>query len=531
MKSQICNIRKKRIAQSVFVLIVLLIFVIAGCVMGPKLTPEDRKRDIQFLADWARDYSPLVELNEKHKGTPSYEVLLPKYVEFAEQAQSNEEFYQVVWGYFSVIGASGHAYLHPDNNMKWASVGSLLGICKYGITPWQFQQARYWPKLAGNLSTRAHPPFQVEGKEGRYFTGDDWQYEGTTISKGSEILKVNGLTCSRYLDFIKENTSLKYDAYPKGRADYFLMIIDEGPSFKGWRVDFGLTDGSVLEAFVPKVKGFPASKEEKVRTAEPKTNCMCLELADDIGYIRIKSFMGSPLDFLFKQFIKKDRKKIKAFLERSGGKYEKLIIDVRNNSGGDPVYFYDNLIRPFLDQSVTYKHTVGLKRRFLKDTKPSVLRELRKALVPKYVINIKEVMPPEGFDNKKWIFYEIRRRLEPTKPYTFNGEIFILINAGCFSACDDYANTIKRIGIATLAGQRTGGAGGIGYCMTPFVRLPQSGMVFALDIHLPLNPDGSFTALHGLEPDIELPDADPPKSITKEYLLKDMWIQKIINDL
>jgi len=27
-------------------------------------------------------------------------------------------------------------------------------------------------------------------------------------------------------------------------------------------------------------------------------------------------------------------------------------------------------------------------------------------------------------------------------------------------------------------------------------------------IHLPLNPDGSFTALHGLEPDIELPDAD-----------------------
>jgi hypothetical protein len=531
MKNQICSIRKKHIAQSVFVFIVLLIFVIAGCMTAPKLTPEDRKRDIQFLADWARDYSPLVELNEKHKGTLSYEALLPKYVEFAEQAQSNEEFYQVVWGYFSVIGASGHAYLLPDSPLKWASVGSLLGICKYGITPWQFQQARYWPKLAGNLSTRAHPPFQVEGKEGRYFTGDDWQYNGTTIPKGSEILKVNGMNCSCYLDFIKENTSLKYDAYPKGWADYFLMIIDEGPAHKGWQVDFGLSDGSMLEAFVPKVEGFPASKEVKVHTIEPKANCTCLELADDVGYIRIKSFMGSPLDFLFKQFIKKDRKKIKAFLERSGGKYEKLIIDVRNNSGGDPVYFYDNLIRPFLDQSVTYGHTVGLKRRFLEDTKPSVLRELRKVMVPKYVTDIKEVKPPEGFDNKKWIFYEITRRLAPTKPYTFNGEIFILINAGCFSACDDYANTIKRIGIATLAGRTTGGAGGIGYCMTPFVRLPQSGMVFALDIHLPLNPDGSFTALHGLEPDIGLPDADPPKSITKEDLLKDMWIQKIINDL
>jgi hypothetical protein len=531
MKNLKCIIYKRHFSQFFIIVGFLFFLILAGCVMAPKLTPEDRKRDIQFLADWARDYSPLVELNEKHKGTPSYEALLPKYLEFAEQVQSNEDFYQVVWGYFSVIGASGHAYLLPDNVLKWASVGSLLGVCKYGVTSRQFQQARYWPKLAGNLSTRAHPPFDVEGKDGRYFTGDDWQYDGTTIPKGSEILKVNGMTCSRYLDHIKTNTLLKYDAYPKGWTNYFLMIIDEGPSFKGWQVDFDLSDGSVLEAFVPKVKGFPTSKEEKIRTAEPKANCTCLELAEDVGYIRIRSFQRHPLDYLFKRFIKKERKQIKAFLERSRGKYSKLIIDVRNNSGGDPQYFYDNLIRPFLDQPVTYRHTVGLKRRFLKDTKPSVLRELRKALVPKYVIDIKEVMPPEGFDSKRWIFYEITRRLEPAEPYTFNGEIFILINAGCFSACDDYANTIKRIGTATLAGQRTGGAGGIGYCMTPFARLPQSGMVFALDIHLPLNPNGSFTALHGLEPDIELPDADSPKSITKEDLLKDEWIKKVIAEL
>jgi hypothetical protein len=50
-------------------------------------------------------------------------------------------------------------------------------------------------------------------------------------------------------------------------------------------------------------------------------------------------------------------------------------------------------------------------------------------------------------------------------------------------------------------------------------------------IHLPLNPDGSFTALHGPESDIELPDADPPKSITTEDLLKDEWTKKIITGL
>jgi C-terminal processing protease CtpA/Prc len=296
-------------------------------------------------------------------------------------------------------------------------------------------------------------------------------------------------------------------------------------------VDFGLPDGHTLSAFVPKVKGFPAPAEEKIRTTEPQENCTCLELTDDVGYIRIRSFMGHPLDVLLKRFIRNDGKKIRAFLERSRGKYQKLIIDVRNNGGGLPEYAYDNLIRPFLDEPVTYRHEVGLKRRFLSDTSPAVLRQLRKPIVPRYVIDMKEVTPPAGFDEKEWVFYEVTRRLEPSKRFAFTGEMYVLINGGCFSACDDYPSTVKRTRIATLVGQTTGGAGAIGYCMTPFVRLPGSGMIFALDVHLPRNPDGSFSALHGLDPDVKLPDAAPPRSITKEDLLKDEWIKQIIAGL
>lgn len=89
-----------------------------GCSTAPELTAEDRKRDIQFLCQWARDYNPFVELNEKHKGCPSYDALLPKYMEFAEQAQSNEEFFQVVSCYFNVIGASGHYYPLGEEMLK-----------------------------------------------------------------------------------------------------------------------------------------------------------------------------------------------------------------------------------------------------------------------------------------------------------------------------------------------------------------------------------------------------------------------------
>jgi hypothetical protein len=510
----------------------LFIFVITGCATVPKLTPEDRKQDIQFLADWARDYNPFVELNEKYKNTPSYEELLPRYLDFAEYAQNNEEFFQVVNGYFRVIGASGHFYLIDEEMLKWVKLGSFLGIVKLGITSAQFDQAQYWARLSSKISTRAHPPFRVEGKEGRYFTGDDWQYEETTIPKGSEILKVNGMTCSRYLDHIKSNTLLKYEAYPKGWVDYFLMIIDEGPAHKGWQVDFDLPDGSKLTAFVPKVKGFPAPKEEKVSTTEPKANCTCLELTNEVGYIRIKGCMSGALSYLFRGFIKKDRNKIKTFLERSQGKYSKLIIDLRNNSGGLPQYGYDALISPFLDEPVTYSQVVGVKTKYLADTDKSILKFLREEVSTKkaHVIRVTETQPPEGFDPNQWTFYEVTRKIEPRNRYNFEGDLYFLTNGGCYSAADDILNAVKRIGFATLVGRNTGG-GAAGYLGPPFIMLPASGMAFRVETDLVINPDGSYDEISGTPPDIELPPADPPKSITKEELLKDEWIKKVINDL
>ena len=56
-------------------------------------------------------------------------------------------------------------------------------------------------------------------------------------------------------------------------------------------------------------------------------------------------------------------------------------------------------------------------------------------------------------------------------------------------------------------------------------------MVFRAETDLVINPDGSFDEISGTPPDIELPKSDPPASITKDDLLKDAWIQKIINDL
>ena len=113
----------------------------------PRLTPEERKRDIEYLAQWAKDYSPFVELNEKLKGVASYEALKPKYVEWAIHAKDNIEFAQITYSYASIIGASGHSYIFRGNDRKW-----FLG-----------SKSAYWHKLFYERRI-AYPPFLLVKK-------------------------------------------------------------------------------------------------------------------------------------------------------------------------------------------------------------------------------------------------------------------------------------------------------------------------------------------------------------------------------
>ena len=101
-----------------------------------------------------------------------------------------------------------------------------------------------------------------------------------------------------------------------------------------------------------------------------------------------------------------------------------------------------------------------------------------------------------------------------------------------YQCSDNPARTqrFKRIGFAKLVGQSTGG-GCAAYIGSPPLRLPASGMIFRVETEIVINPDGSINELFGTPPDIELPEADPPGSITKEELLKDEWIRTVIDDL
>jgi hypothetical protein len=526
------NTNKLFISPFKTLLIIVLCTIVSGCVFvpTPKLTAEDRKADIQFLADWARDYSPLVALAEEYKGNPSYKALLPKYLDHAEQAESNEEYYRVVRGYYDLICSAGHSYLVGETDLRLARISIMLGIIDLGISPFTVEKARYWARLSRRHPDRVQPPFDILLKEGQYYTASDWQADGTTVPRGSQIVRVNGLSCSSYIDYLKKDTFLRYQIlFDEEPIREQLLVINEGPDSTGWQVEFLLLDGSALHAFVPKLK---ERREPKTYASEQKGDCACIELNDEIGYIRVKAMSSSGLSNVFPSIRHKDRKIIKTFLENADGKYRKLIIDVRNNGGGSAPYVYENLICPFLDEPTVYDQVAGIRRKYRDELRQSVLKSYRKWISRKkeHVVDVEEIDAPEGFDPGEWVFYRVTRRIEPRHRYEFDGDIYVLVDGGTGSAADDYANAVKRIGFAKLVGQSTYGSCAA-YIGSPAIQLPASGMIFRVETEIVINPDGSINELFGTPPDVELPPADLPKSITTEELLKDEWIKYVIHEV
>jgi len=88
---------------------------------------------------------------------------------------------------------------------------------------------------------------------------------------------------------------------------------------------------------------------------------------------------------------------------------------------------------------------------------------------------------------------------EPPSHPLYTGPLYILIDGGCFSACEDLLVPFKDNHRALLIGERTGGSTG-----QPISRSFGNGMAFSLSTKRESFPDGSPFEGVGVAPDIEV---------------------------
>lgn len=193
---------------------------------------------------------------------------------------------------------------------------------------------------------------------------------------------------------------------------------------------------------------------------------------DSVGYVWYRSFNGpiqdEDLDYLADKF----------------AGLKGLVIDIRNNEGGNPENGF-RLARRFVDQrrhiyTTIYKNGPG--RDDFTEPNPAFLE-------------------PEG------------KRLAD--------KVVVLTNRTTYSAGNFFAAMMKAFPNVTLIGDRTGGGGGapVGW------ELP-NGWAFNFSSSITWLPDG-FIIEHGVEPDIRVDWAEEDRAAGKDTILEEAlrWLQ------
>lgn len=250
--------------------------------------------------------------------------------------------------------------------------------------------------------------------------------------------------------------------------------------------------------------GYLGNKEPVFETAIIKPN--------KVAYLRIKTMDSNRVE--------EDGKEIRKFYEKVKD-YEKLIIDIRGNSGGDDMYWMANVISPLTKKPITVDNYIFTRGDYGKPFYKA--RNIKLKSIDDLDESILEQMPKDI--KKNFDYYWISSRtIPPVDPIDFNGKIYLLVDKIVYSASEAFAAFCKESGFATLVGETTGGDG-IGIEPLLFY-LPNSGLVIRFSSTLGLNGDFTINEEVKTVPDVEVLAIRNPMDNFKY----DLAVQYVIND-
>lgn len=329
-----------------------------------------------------------------------------------------------------------------------------------------------------------------------YFTGGKAYIVGnysanTAVLPGAELLSINGhpiaAVKARLFDMISSdgfNETWKYQAINNRFAQAYRNNYELATSF---RVRIRTANGEA-ELELPAIR----SKELPVPVAmdlgrQPR---LTFAVKDSVANLTIHSFGETDIKAGGQQF----RKFISnAFKELKAKHIEKLIIDLRNNTGGsDPNAAL--LCRYLIDHPFRYWDRIEVTEPFALSIKGSAKLVYGKPLKQDSVYLWRKSKFTREFD-----FYETQQ--PETDVYT--GKVVVLVNGACLSSCADVAAVLQYNKRVLLVGEETGG----GYQGNTSGLIPEAKLDLGLSVSIPLlkyinavDPGKNFG--HGTMPDI-----------------------------
>jgi C-terminal processing protease CtpA/Prc len=227
---------------------------------------------------------------------------------------------------------------------------------------------------------------------------------------------------------------------------------------------------------------------------------------DSVCFFRASSFYSFNEDMTINVTV---RKKLIRILENLFTEMKKrcssmLIIDLRNNGGGDPRYGEELLKRA---TSRAFKKPEMYIRNSRSARKAYIINALEKNRIPAFFHfeNIFDFrlygMKKENYEVQGEYWFVKSKVVEPVTGH-WNGRLVLLVNGLTGSAAAGFASIVKDNHLGFIAGKETGGAATFYGGVIPII-LPNSGLICNLSNVEFIRP-GGFDDGRGILPDLEL---------------------------
>jgi hypothetical protein len=280
-------------------------------------------------------------------------------------------------------------------------------------------------------------PLELAFEEGKALVRRNWSGEGR-IAKGDEILSINGTPIAEILERIYPQVSAERTYFKNAKIELFSF-----PRYY-WQVygrqdRFDVTAGPIdapetyhLKA-VDALEGYEMKRSETV-SFQPQRK---LKFIGDAAYLNPGNFSGDKNKY--RKFIDS------AFTAIRKKKSENLIVDLRNNLGGEDA-FSDYLVSYFADKPFTWNSRFTLKTSALLKEDTRKKRDTTEA----YWQEVLRHRDGEVYD------YPFDTYHPQPQAKRFGGTVFVLVNRQSHSQSAVTAAQIQDYGFGTIVGEETG---------------------------------------------------------------------------
>ena len=223
----------------------------------------------------------------------------------------------------------------------------------------------------------------------------------------------------------------------------------------------------------------------------------------EIAYIAIESFLNNREldDAIIYPFLNEIRD------------FDHLIIDIRGNGGGYVVNFYDITLRRIITEPLIVRGFEFFSSGELAREWADFFIGADGAVVGGDALSIEGIHRATDFieehgmthfnqDDLEMLHYVVfwyTEILPVDEPIGFDGKIWLLVDAYSASASAMITLTALDTGFATVVGENTSGVMG---SMTSFVVLPNTGIIFRIDIGYQTDDDGRSFEEYGIAPNV-----------------------------